>query len=662
MNKNNQKEPKELSDLTKEDLQAFNDSPLEGCTLANPFDLTTDSGDDKIKTFEAITEFENKYHSHFKKILESVQNPDDRIALIQSFYDTMPDEVWNDLMVKSFRTNPNKCLDRFVKQKHRILSYDIKKEAGTTLSDVRYKTSVCERSKAWLIQEDTSFSGDKPEVLAQMKYNMYTVKAKIEEETIQIPFNDIIATLKMMDGLYNGIFEYMFISADLSDLKASNSSNPYRILRMKGNGPKKLEENNQIIFGVLRFRNDKVHGNNLVWNTIVKSRVKCEDIGFFTYGEYTKFIGNIWVDPRFRKYGIGKTIMDYITSKLLPKAGYIYINSKTPEMIKLIEAQDKFDHKHDDYKVRVHKIGKSLPYQFVSETMNPAKSHLKGLDSYIESMYVLSWYSNQDFIKDLKSRFETETLKSMLFCEDFFPSICIGNDKVQYVENDIPTAEELHLVTRSWYAGSENQTKTKIKIIGYTSDKNVVPGYYNYYTEQDEYFKHLVFEYKDETYLYPCHDGELHFGIPFQDIRTISTQISYDIDIHYTNDEVLFITHTSKISSNKTFDKITTVITLDNDFNSKYPDYDGEENATSNNFRMVQFIDFMHAYGTTGIENVFKRYSPETRYGKNLRAKFNIDDFTPVSFDSRTLQVKFESKDKTFTTEKNLKEIFDFLR
>lgn len=646
---NTQNKQKELNELTKEDLQAFNDAPLEGCTLQNPFELTTESGDDNIHEIEEVVAFNRKYHDQFKPILNSIQNPEDRIQLIKSFYNTIPNKVWNELLNGVFKTDSNKCLDRFAKQYHKIISYDIKQEPTLSLSEVRYKTSVCERSKAWLIQEDTSFSNDKPEVLSQLKYNMYVVKAKIEEETIQIPFIPILDAIKSMDQTYNGMFEYIFSNSDIDDLK---------IIRKKGIGQKKLENDNNILFGILRYRDDKVFKNNLAWNTIVRSRIKCEDIGYFTYGEYTRFIGNIWVDPRFRRNGVGKAIMDYITNKLLPKAGFIYINSKTPEMIKLIRAQEKFDYDRDEYKVRIDNIGLSLPYQFNLDNSNVGNPNTKGLNSYIENMFVLSWYGNEDYIKDLKHNMHSETLKSMLFNENFFPSIKIGDEQVQFVDRNIPTAEELYIVTRSWYnKENENQPKTKINIIGYTNDKNIIPGYYNYYTEQDEYFKHLVYEYDNEIYLYPCHKDKLHFGIPLQDIRTISIKPEYDYEIYYTNDEVVFIT---KTWNNKCIEPKIDRIILDEDFNGRFTET--EISKADNNFRFIQFLNFMATLKTTGIERVFDSYPMDTRYGKNLRSKLKIDDFTPIEFNKNTLEVKFQSNDGSFTTTRSIKEIFNFLR
>ena len=626
-------------DGIQKDLETINGAPLEGNDLSeivHPLSLTTDSGDDAIEELNQIANFGIE-QDKFKAILNSIQNPDDRKALIVNFYNNIPDKLWNDIMYQAFKTVKTLNFEANQLKKQNLIDFDIKEELGNNLNEIRYKTSSCERSKAWQISEDSTFGDVKPEVLNIFKDIQYTVKGKVEEETIKIPYQTIIDNLKNIDSKMPGFFEYLFIISDPEE-----RYNNLKLIKQKGVGAKSLESNLFLLFGILRYRNDKNYNNSLVWNSVIKSKITTKDIGYFTVSHQARFLGNVWVDPEFRGKGIAKTILKYVTDKILPKLGYIYVMSKTPAMLKLLDNLEEFDYKLDTYKYQTHKIGKTLPYTFPGVTQTGGSR--KGLDNYIENLYVID-NGNENFIHDLKRNSHTERVKTILFNEEFYPTMGLSDRKVEFVDQEIPTMEELHLVTRQWYTGNQNQPETKIKIIGYTNDKNVIPSYYNYYTEQDDYFKHLVYEYESEIYLYPCHDNKLHFGLPLQDIRTISKKVNFDYEIYYTPTNTVF---EIKYPINK-------VIVLGEDFTKD------EENLGTKNFRMMQFIRFIMDSYLYGIENSFIGILNNERHKTKINDKFKIDNLTPIGFDQKTLDVKFESKDKSFTLTKNIKEIINFL-
>ena len=86
-----------------------------------------------------------------------------------------------------------------------------------------------------------------------------------------------------------------------------------------------------------------------------------------------------------------------------------------------------------------------------------------------------------------------------------------------------------------------------------------------------------------------------------------------------------------------------------------------EENLYTKNFKILQFMRFITDSYLCGIENSFNSILNNERYRTKINDKFKINDLTPIEFDTKTLDVKFESKDKTFTLTKNIKEIIDFL-
>lgn len=621
------------------DLETINGAPLEGDDLSglvHPLAFSTDSGDEAIEELNQIANFEIE-QDKFKSIINSIQNPEDRKALIVNFYNKIPNKVWNDIMYQVFKTVKTLNFEANQLIKQNLIDYAIREETVNNLNDIRYKTSSCERSKAWQINEDASFGSLKPEVLGIFRDFQYTVKAKVEEETIKIPYQTIIDNIKIIDSKMPGFFEYLFIISD-----PEGRYNDLRLIKQKGIGAKALENNLFLLFGILRYRNDKDFNDSLVWNSVIRSKISTKDIGYFTVCFQSRYLGNIWVDPEFRGKGIAKAMLKFVTDKLLPKLGYIYVMSKTPAMLKLLDNLEEFDYKMDTYKYQTHKIGKALPYTFPGVTQTGGSR--KGLDYHVENLYVID-NGNEEFIHDLKRNNHTERVKTILFDEDFYSTMSLSDRNIQFVDLEIPTMEELFLVTRQWYIGNQNQPETKIKIIGYTNDKNVIPGYYNYYNEQDDYFKHLVYEYDGETYLYPCHDNKLHFGLPMQDIRTVSKKLDFDYEIYYTPTNTLV---EIKYPINK-------VIILGEDFTKD------EEKLYTKNFKILQFMRFITDSYLYGIENSFNSILNNERYRTKINDKFKINDLTPIDFDTKTLDVKFESKDKTFTLTKNIKEIINFL-
>ena len=609
-------------------VNALNDAPLEE-NIENPFALTSEVDSQEMALIEEYSKFEVDYEK-FKNIISSIQNPDDRRTLIVNFYNNIPNEAWNKAFEKAFNTKDRLFYAAYTKQNQKLLKFNITKAMVTNLSEIKYKTSACERTKAWLINEDANFSDDKPEVLANMKYNLYKIVAEVEEETIRIPYQTIIDNLKQLDKTWIGLFEYVIALAD-----PKNENNLLKSIKQKGFGPKFLEDNFEFLHVTLRYRNHKFFNYNAVWNVILRPRIVCKEIGYFTVGHYNKFIGNIWVDDNFRGKGLLNNIFKYIKKEILPKEKFLFISTKTDAVLHCLSKFDEFDYKKDEYKFRVNKLGLTLPYK------SPiAKSNEKGLDYPIENTFVLSHNDNELEIQHLKNISKFGILNDWFFTESFYPTVISHISTPP--DTNYPTMADLYFATRSW---SKPKPEDHIKIIGYTNDKNIIPSYYNYYIDGDEYIKHLVYEYDGEIYLYPCYQNELHFGLPNIDIRTVSKKVDFDYEIYYTPTNTLF---EIKYPINK-------VIVLGEDF------IKDQENLGTKNFRMMQFIRFMTDSYLYGIENSFNGILNNERYKTKIDEKFKIDNLTPIGFDTKTLDVKFEDKDKSFTLTKNIKEIINFL-
>lgn len=450
------------------------------------------------------TEFKENLET-FKNIVDGLDTPEDRVPFILDFYDNViPDTIWNKYMEQFFKTKIPKNINMNSQRKLTLIDYSITKSAKS-LNDVRYKTSNCERSTAWLINEDANFANEKPEILSFFKVNLYAATAKIQEEKVQIPFHDIGSTLKEMETKLPYIHNYCFYKIfGYLDRK---------VIRCKG-VEKIMESDPAFAMGVVRYRNSETFGNLPAWNAIIRTKTIIKDIGYFTVSSYTKYIGNIWVDPSFRRKGIMEAMFKFIKHTVLPVEDFLFISTKNPTVLAGLSLfNSKF-------------IGKDIPY--ISDNA-PYQLKQKLNQNYLENVYCIAH-------KEMPSNEKIHTSlngKELLYSRDSFPLVNEPN-------NDIPSGIHLMDALKEFPCMVNNP----IKVICKTNDVNVVPEYYNYYspTFKNHSNTHIVYELNRVKYTYPCFDNEELF--PVGDIHIISKKIEdFRIDVLFNGDETIVIKH-----------------------------------------------------------------------------------------------------------------------
>lgn len=466
----------------------------------------TSSNDESI---EAEKEQFKKDVETFKSVTAALGTPEEKVPFILDFYDSIvPDSIWNEMMEKYFKTKLQKNLNINSQRKLTLINYEIG-ESKKSLNDVRYMTSNCERSTGWLINEDKNFANEKPEILSFFKTKMYSVVAKVTEEKVQIPFFNIGATLRLMEYDLPFLYEYCFYKT-FGYLHR-------KVIRSKEMVPL-LESDPSLLMGIVRYRNSEIFGNNPAWNLVIRNHTIVKDIGYFTVSSYSKYIGNIWVDPAFRRQGILGAMFKYIKSKLLPKEDFLFVATKNPTVVKAL----------NDFNLKY--IGKSLPY--ISENASyELKSKLN--KNYLETIFCIA-HDQMPSNELIHSRLNDI---NMLYTRDSFPLLTPPNDSIP---------EGIHLMDA--LKEFPCMVNNPIKVICKTNDINVVPEYYNFYSSnfRNHSNTHIVYELNRVKYTYPCFDNEELF--PVGDIHIISKKIEdFRIDVLFNGDETIVIKHTNQM-------------------------------------------------------------------------------------------------------------------
>ena len=443
----------------------------------------------------------------FKAVTDAIMVPEDKLPFIIDFYDNIiSDNIWNEYMEKHFKTKLQKNLNLNSQRKLKLISYEIG-ESKKSLNDVRYMTSSCERSTGWLINEDKNFANEKPEILSFFKTKMYAVVAKVTEEKVQIPFFDIGATLRWMEHDLPYLYEYCFYKTfGYLHRKVIRSRDMVNL----------IESDPSLLMGIVRYRNSEIFGNNPAWNLVIRNHTIVKDIGYFTVSAYSKYVGNIWVDPAFRRQGILGAMFKYIKTKILQKENFLFVATKNPTVVKAL----------NDFNVKY--IGKGLPY--ISDNASyELKAKLN--KNYLESIFCIAY----DKIPSNEIIWSKLNDNNMLYTRDSFPLLTPPNDNIP---------DGIHLMDAlKEFPCIENNP---IKVICKTNDVNVVPEYYNFYSSnfKNHSNTHIVYELNRVKYTYPCFDNEELF--PIGDIHIISKKIEdFRIDVLFNGEETIVIKHTN---------------------------------------------------------------------------------------------------------------------
>ena len=492
-----------------ENMENMENNNLENntCVMADPdFNWNITSSNDEA--IEAEKEQFQKDLELFKSVTSALNTPEEKLPFILDFYDNViPDSIWNETMEKHFQTKLQKNLNLNSQRKLNLINYEI----GTSkksLNDVRYMTSNCERSTGWLINEDKDFANEKPELLSFIKVKMYSVVAKVTEEKVQIPFFNIGATLRSMECDLPFLYEYCFYKT-FGYLHR-------KIIRSKEMVPL-LESNPSLLLSIVRYRNSEEFGNNPAWNLVIKNQTIVKDIGYFTVSSYTKYIGNIWVDPLFRGKGIMRAMFSFIKNKILPTEDFLFISTKNPTVL---NALAEFNHKF---------IGRDIPY-ISSNAPYQLKQKLE--ENYLETVFCIA---NKD-IPSNEAIHEALNGKDLLYSESSFPWLA---SKLH--PDHIGGEDLINMLT--------NNGPSRLKYICTTNDLNVVPEYYNYYSDdfKNHTKTHLVFEYKGDMYLYPYFDGQLH--VPLNNLLSVARKIEdFKIDVFFNHTDMI-VTKTSQFGN-----------------------------------------------------------------------------------------------------------------
>lgn len=472
------------------------------CKLDPEFnwEITVDNSEERITEKEQFV----KDLETFNSITNSLSTPEEKVQIIIDFYDNIiPDAIWNEYMQKYFKTKLAKNFNINTQRKLTLINYEIG-ESKKSLNDVRYMTSTCERSTAWLINEDKNFANEKPEVLSFFKTKLYSATAKIQEEKVQIPFFDIGSTLRLMCTELPYIYEYCFYKVyGYLHRKVIRSRDMVNL----------IEKEPSFAMGIVRYRNSEEFGNNPAWNLVIRNHTVVKDIGYFSVSSYGKYIGNIWVDPAFRRKGVMDSMFKYIKNNILPKEDFLFIATKNPTVMKALSS----------FKTKY--IGKDLPY--ISSNA-PYELKQKLARNYLETIFCLA----HDKIPSNEVIFNTLNNNEILFTEESFPYLLSDGEK--------PGGEQfINMMNKNGLS--------RLKYICTTNDKNIVPEYYNFYSSdfKNHSNTHIVFELDNNIYLYPYFDGELL--VPLNAITSIAHRIEeFKIDVLFNGDETIVIKHTNK--------------------------------------------------------------------------------------------------------------------
>mgnify|MGYP003586112346 CR=1 FL=1 len=469
--------------------------------LMNNETITVDNSEQEQKDWESfLTNYEG-----YNKIVSSFDDINDLIPFAHRFYsNNLNPTVWNRILKETFQTKPSPKFYEHSKRKESLIDYRIQ-PSRERFDQIRFKTSQIERSLSHYLEDDITFSCDKPELLNAMGYQVYEVNASVLNESIVIPVNKIVETIRNFP--YTGLLVYLLLNNNIPSNEVKDT--------LKTNNLTKLINTNLKFCLSLSYVNDSFYGNETAWNPIIKEYKSNENIGYFTVGGTSRMIGNVWVDPRFRGKGIATAIFQYLKKVAAGKDEAYIVTTKTEHM-KAIFKKLGFKYVGNTYAY----INDNYPYEL--------KKHIK--KNYIEEVYVIT---NKHM----------ESVDYYMLC-----NAKMGYDEVLF------TSEILNFSSNA--AVIDMFTRDGFQFIGYTDANIYSTGYYNYYIEKDNTYPSMLFTHSEsenpnEVIEYPLFNGillspENHRAImkPINKLNFLVTNQNFDdtLDLHigFTDGNSLF--------------------------------------------------------------------------------------------------------------------------
>lgn len=427
---------------------------------------------------------------------------EDLMVLVSHTYDNMEDETYNQILFKTFKTNPKLNIFKNTKMEVGLLSWNIG-ESRTPFHEIKYKTVTSEKADAYKIIEDKTFADTRPEITESLSnFQVYEMKAKFTEEVTKILYYDLFEKLKSINKSLPYFFEYVVtkVLGLRQDIKLS------QLL--------KLSEKTLVdILCWLHYRDDKDYKNELVWNVDIRQKTKVEAIGYFTISDINGVIANFFIDDRFRGLGLANQMLAYIDEKILPNHAYLLITTKHPAMKKAITT------------VGGTYIGKCLPYIETNSTSCPTdknefiyallnrKKYAKDDVPFAILMDLDSWKNSPEFSSEIYNKFEDKLIKK--------PDCSLLEMDTIQVYNDWITPQ------------SEN-----IIILGITHDASVLPEYFDPFTNSKVIYPHLVVldTITNDVWMYPLNGEE---GDKYQislHQKFIEKAVLFTMDVKHTSE------------------------------------------------------------------------------------------------------------------------------
>ncbi len=409
------------------------------------------------------------------KMFESTKcSFEDLMVLVSHTYDNMEEETFNQLLFKTFKTNPKLNVFKNMDMEVSLISWNIG-ESKTPFQEIKYKTVTSEKADAYKIIEDKTFACTRPEIVESLtNFKIYELRARFTEEVTKVPYYDILEKLKSLNKSLPYFFEY--VVTKVLGLRQD----------IKLNQLMKLSE--KTLFDILcwlNYRNDKDHKNDLAWNVDIKQKTKVDAIGYFTISDKNGVIANFFIDDRFRGLGLANQMLAYIDEKLLPNNDYLLITTKHPAMKKaIVNIGGKY-------------VGKCLPYIETNNTSCPTDKN-----EFIYALLNKKKYPTQDIpfaiLMDLDSWKNSPEFSSIIY--DKFADKLIKKPDCGLLEMD--TIQ----VYNDWITPqSEN-----IIILGVTNDASVLPEYFDPFTNTKMIYPHLVVldTITNDVWMYPLNGEE----------------------------------------------------------------------------------------------------------------------------------------------------------
>lgn len=500
---------------------------MENCQNQNQeefsWEATTENETNEVDTLKELEELEefNNSVKIFKNIISNLSSNEgvERAEFINHFYNNLPDRIWNEKMVKYFRTKKELSISENYKINRKIIETNIQTIPNFSIREVRFQTSTIEKYQSWKIVEDPEFWNLKPEIGDYIGHKTFALVAKVNTEEIKLPFKQIFDTLKDMEKELPYFSEYI--------LNIVNKI-PLTQKEIRKSGIEILQNNSSILLDILRYREDKEFKFQPVWNCIIRNRIEIKHVGYFTLDLKSHILGNVWIDPDYRNQKLGQKILKYIITGYLPKIKYIFITTKNPAMAKIIKKCHTWN--QDEGGISVKEIGRIFGYETeIYPYTTKEKSNLEP----IENLFIIESEETDNCFEHLLAHWNNELFVHL----PYYPTISkYINTTKEYSSNEI-----YPLLT--WQKRQEVEDP-KIKILNINRDYETLPEFYNPYL--NIYTKHpgRILEIDGDYYFLPIFDDKIYLPLT-EDIRAKLLRLTNEFEIHQTEKDFIVITNKS---------------------------------------------------------------------------------------------------------------------